>query len=125
MTEQEKQSIKYNIHAADSLKKLIAENPDLPLVVLVGDEANTGDYSYMFATSVSAEIGEILDCQQEIKDDVCFTDRDEFEEAIADGMSDSGDYDNLEDWEFEEIVAKKAAEYEPYWRKCILLTVDN
>lgn len=28
------------IHDASELRKLIAENPDLPIVVLAGDEAN-------------------------------------------------------------------------------------
>ena len=31
------------IHDATELRKLIAENPDLPIVVIAGEEANNGD----------------------------------------------------------------------------------
>lgn len=34
------------LHSADELKQLIAENPDLPIVVFAGDDTNTGDYTY-------------------------------------------------------------------------------
>lgn len=115
----------FNVHAADDLKKAIAENPDLPLVVLAGCEANTGDYSYMFCTSVSVEVGEILDCQQEINDEICFTDRDDFREAIEEMLDGfTGSEDHPEDW-FKKEADRIEAEYEQYWRKCILLTVDN
>ena len=115
----------HNVHNADGLKKLIAENPDLPLVVLAGDEVNTGDYSYVFCTRVSAEIGEILDCEQDINDEICYTDRDNFEEDIFDQLVNSGEYDDRPDEWYEQEAKRVAAEYDPYWRKCILLTVDN
>ncbi len=114
-----------NVHAADKLRQLILDNPDLPLVVLVGDEANTGDYSYMFATSVSAEIGEILDCNQEFNDCICYTDRDDFEDDVGESVYyQHEDEDHPDEW-WEEETKRVAAEYDPYWKKCILLTVDN
>ena len=47
---------------SDELKKLILENPDLPIVVLVGEESNGGDYPWVFCSSISFGIDEILDC---------------------------------------------------------------
>lgn len=34
------------IHDATELRKLIAENPDLPIVVLAGEDANNGGNYY-------------------------------------------------------------------------------
>lgn len=112
-------------HKCEELKKLIQENPDLPLVVLADEEANTGDYSTMFCYSVWAELGEFLDCQQTVNDERGYTDRDDFEEAVSDMLANSGDYDGLSDDEFDAEVKRVMAEYEPYWRKCILVTVGN
>ena len=62
------------LHSADELKQLIAENPDLPIVVFAGDDANTGDYTYMSCNYVSATKGEFLDCDQQI-DECCNSER--------------------------------------------------
>ena len=34
----------------DRLKQLIAEHPDYPIVVLAGEDANNGDYGWMYCT---------------------------------------------------------------------------
>ena len=111
------------LFAAQDVRKLMMENPDLPVCFLATEEANTGDYNTMFCTSVHAEIGEILDCQQDIKDEIIFTDRDHFEDELYCMLDYSDDFDSEEalDTEFKRLVA----EYEPYWRKCILVTVGN
>lgn len=45
----------------------------------------------------------------------------EFEEAVADSLADV-DYT---DEEFDALVKKTVAEYDPYWKPCIILNVDN
>lgn len=52
------------LHSADELRQLIRENPTLPLLVLAGEEANIGDYSYMCCSYIKAYKGEFLDCAQ-------------------------------------------------------------
>ena len=47
---------------SDELKKIILENPSLPVVVLVGDAASSGDYCWTCCSRVSCRIEEILDC---------------------------------------------------------------
>lgn len=42
------------LHSADELRQLIRENPTLPLIVFAGEEANSGDYSYMSCSYVKA-----------------------------------------------------------------------
>ena len=125
MTEQEKRPIKYNIHNTDALRELLIQNPDLPLVILAGEDANTGDFNYMFCTSVHAEIGEILNCHQEINDEICYTDREEFETDIYELIANADTSEGHTDEWYEAEAQKAAAEYDPYWQKCILLTVDN
>ena len=112
-------------HSCDDLKKLIAENPDLPIVFEANDEANFGDYEVTICTSVHARIGEILDCQQDIDDSCIFTDRDGFEDCVLEYVYDTSPYDDRpDDWYIQE--AKKIMKrYDPYWKKCILVTVGN
>lgn len=96
------------LHTADELRQLIRNNPTLPLLVFAGEEANSGDYSYMSCSYIKAYKGEFLDCAQTVNDCMCYTDRDEFEEAVADSLAD-GDYT---DEEFDALVKKAIAEYD-------------
>lgn len=43
------------------------------------------------------------------------------EEAVADSLADR----NCTDEEFDALVKKEMAEYDPYWKPCIILNVDN
>ena len=107
----------------DELKRLIAENPDLPIVVLAGEEANGGDYPWMFCSCISFDVGEILDCEYLDYDDAVFTDRERLEEVVADRL-----YDNnptIGEEEFNIAVAEKVKEFEPYWKKVIAIYATN
>ena len=115
----------FNVHNTDELRQMIIDNPDLPLVVLADEAANPGDYLTMFCSSIHAEIGEILDCNQEINDEICYTDREQFEEDIFDKIDILTGYDDRPNEWYEQEAQRIASEYEPYWRKCILLTVGN
>lgn len=109
------------LHSADELRQLIRENPTLPLLVFAGECANTGDYLYMSCSYIKAYKGEFLDCAQTLNDCMCYTDRYEFEEDLANTLTD-GDYT---DEEFDTLMKEKVAEYDPYWKPCIILKVDN
>lgn len=124
MTENEKNPTGL-LNSAEELRQLIIDNSDLPLLVFAGENCNSGDWSYMSCGYVKASKGEFLDCAQEINDERCYTDRDEFEEDIADNMAYDSQYEALPDDEFDALVKQKAAEYESYWKPCIILYVDN
>ena len=109
------------LHNTDELKKLIIENPDLPLLVFASDECNNGDYSYM-SCDCYAVIGEVLDCMQEINDERIYEDRDEFREDLEYIYEDQFDGS---DEEFDKLIDSKMEEYEPYWKKCIILYVHE
>lgn len=108
---------------SDELKKLIFENPDLPIVVLAGDDASSGYWGWTYCSSISFHIDEILDCDYYDYDDVVFTDRDRLEEKISDDLCD--EYYGRPDEEFEAAVKSKLEELEPYWKKVIAIYADN
>ena len=113
---------------SDELKKLIEENPDLPIVVLVGEYANDGTYSSMYCTDVCFRIEEILDCEVPYMEYV-ETDRINFEEQIEEWLWDEmggNDRDTkLSEVVFEEALKETKAKYEPYWKKVITIYADN
>lgn len=113
------------MHSADELKQLIAENPDLPIVVFAGDNANTGDYGFMSCSHVRAQEGEFLDCQQKIDACKCYTDRDDFEDDVEDFLAGEEQYRHLPIDEFNYLVERTVNEYDDFWKPCILLHVDN
>ena len=108
---------------SDELKKLILENPDLPIVVLAGDDASSGYWGWTYCSSISFHIDEILDCDYYDYDDTVFTDRDRLEEKISDDLCD--EYYGRPDEEFEAAVKSKLEELEPYWKKVIVIYADN
>ena len=107
----------------DELKKLILENPDLPIAVLAGEEANNGFFGYMFCTDIKFSIGEILDCDFRDYDDTVFTDRDRLEEYIEETFYD--EYRNKPVREYATVVKEEVEKYEPYWQKAIMIYADN
>ena len=108
---------------SDELKKLILENPDLPIVVLAGEEASAGWYSWTFCSSISFCIDEILDCDYCDYDDTVFTDRERLEEHVADELFD--EYEDKSEEEFNEAVESRLKELEPYWTKVIAIYATN
>ena len=114
------------IAKTDGLKKLIAENPDLPIVVIAGQNATDGEQS-AYCSDISFYIGEILDCEVPYTDAV-ETDRDNFNEKIAEWLWESMENStngNLSDDEFTKALIKTKAEYNECWIKVICINADN
>lgn len=109
--------------SSDELKKLILENPDLPIVVLANEDSTSGDWSWTYCGSISFDIGEILDCDFYDYDDTVFTDRDRLKEYIEDMLYD--EYCDKSDEEYETAIKDKLAELEPYWTKVIAIYATN
>lgn len=115
------------IHDATALRKLIAENPDLPIVVLAGEEANHGEWGWEYCNDVDCSIKEILDIKTPFdrEDGIIFDDKGDFEEAVADVLADKEECKNMTDAEFDEAVKREAALYDGCWRKVIAVYVSN
>lgn len=113
------------VHDAEELRKLIAENPDLPIVVIAGEEANNGDYCWMYCSDVSFGISYILDVNTPYdKDDSIFTDKSELMDAVTDFMADAVT-DGASEEELDARIAAEVAKYEPYWKKVIAIYATN
>lgn len=106
------------------LRKAIAENPELPIVVMVGREAALEEYGYTYCEVVKAEVGEILDCHTPWSEEI-YNDRIEFEEDMVDYLCEEDKYKKMTGEEFEKILEKEKAKYEPYWKKAIIVKADN
>lgn len=103
----------------DELRKLIMKNPNLPIVVIVDPEVCGDDCMWWYAPNIRFDIGEALNCEQDVNEDKVFTDRIDFEETLADIMADDPQYENLSDEDFDAALEEKIKEYEPYWIKVI------
>ena len=109
----------------DELKKLIAEYPDLPIVVLTNtDVVASDDYGWWYAPEISFSLGELLDCEQNVNDEKVYVDRDDFEEDLRDIMCDLEEFENATDEEFDQAVKEQLADYEPYWKQVIQIRAD-
>lgn len=111
--------------SSDELKQLIAENPDLPIVVLVGQYAALDDYGYTYCTKIHFSVDEILDCTLPFGDDYVYNDRDDFAYDLGEYLADDEIYKNLSDKEFQNVLNEEYKKYEPYWKKVIAITGDN
>lgn len=109
--------------STEELKKLIADHPDYDIVVLAGEEANGGDYRWMYCSDIYYEVGEILDADFYDYDDAVFTDRDRLEEFIEDMLYD--DYSDKPEEEYNLAIKAKVAELEPYWKDVIAIYAAN
>lgn len=117
MTDAEKNPSGYLLQSHQALK-LIEQHPELPLLFQTTEE--TGGY---VCSSISVRIGEVLDCGQQINDKIIYTDRDEFMEDLIQVVYDTSPYDDRPDSYYAQLAGKLAEEYEPYWRKCIIITL--
>ena len=114
--------------STEELKKLIAENPDLPIVILCEADLCNGDYTYTYAPTVSFCIGELLDCETPWESEFVSTDREEFEERLEEWMWDNEtQYDNdgkphePPEELFQDMLAEAKEKYESYWKKAIFI----
>ena len=121
MKEEEKRATCY-LHEMDELRKLLIENPGIPLVIFAGEAANIRDHSYTLCTRAFAYKGEALDCMQEVDKEKVYIDRAEFEEDMYDQLYDS--YDGTDD-DFEVYFKDQLKEYEPYWKDAIIMFIGN
>lgn len=108
------------------LKNLILENPDLPLLIFATEEANSGEWSTELA-SCRCHKGFVLDTTKDCwlpRDDRVYMDESDLEEDILNALADEDEYKSLTDEDFNKIVTEKVKALEPYWKECIIVTVD-
>lgn len=97
------------------LRKLIAENPDLPIVVLAGEDSWLDEgFCWWFCSDVKAKLSEVLDCQLPFSTTI-YTDHEEFADDLADYLNAPDEY----------ILQAELKKYDSYWKKVIAIYADN
>ena len=107
------------------LKKMIMEHPDYQIAVLCGEECNSGDYTWMYASDIMFGIGEILYCEQPVDECVTFCDRGDFYDELENYLWEKQEDRSITEEEFQVLLAKEKDKYEPYWRNCIFIYANN
>lgn len=99
-------SFNFSLSDTTNLRKLILENPNLPLLIFAGEDAWKGDYIY---NSTEAGDGEIqyLTLYEDI-----WIDAEEYRDRLADDLCEKEEYVSLSDEEYFEMIDKKVAETE-------------
>lgn len=116
----------------DELKKLIAEHPDYPIVVLTNEESAYTEYAWTYCGNIWFRVAEILDCEPPYESETVCTDRNEFEERVEEWLWDEmtcfgADGKKIEPREevFQQHFKDALATYEPYWKNVIAVFASN
>lgn len=115
------------IHDSTELRRLIAENPDLPIVVLAGEEAGS-ECAWTYCASVKAYLSRILDVKTPFDDDErVFDDEGDFEDAVTDWVANNFEYILLDysGQTEEEKIKAEIEKYKPFWRDVIAIYATN
>lgn len=96
----------FSLNDTSVLKKLILENPDLPLLIFAGEDAWRGDWSYNQVDASRGRVEELTLYGDR------WMDRDDYEEELTDDLCDEEEYKNLSDEEYFKMIEQKVAETE-------------
>lgn len=117
------------IKDSTELRKLITENPELPIVVMVGEDAAISDCYWTYCTDVRCKVGEVLDCElpwEAFDSTKIYNDRTEFKEDLTQYLADHEDVDHrMSDSEFDKLVDIWENSYSQHWEKAIIVMADN
>ena len=109
---------------SNQLRKLIVSNPDLPIIILAGENANLDDTAWTCCYDMSAEIAEILDTDDvPLYCDGVFTDRNDFYDVLYEYLED--EYNDLDKTSLDDLFQKYIIKYEPHWKTVIAVYVNN
>lgn len=108
------------------LRKLLAENPGLPLLFSTDCYPTMDDrYKTSFCFFVKAEKTKFLDCANPVDDERSYLCDDDFEQDVRDMLDNLPEYEGLTDEELDREAEEIVAMYEPYWRDCIHVHTTN
>lgn len=88
------------------LRNLILENPELPLLAFVGEDAWQGEYPYNQVDCSRGRIEEMT-----LYGDM-WLDKDDYEEKLSNDLADEDEYKDLSDEEWDNMIQQKVEETE-------------
>ena len=95
-----------SLNDTTELRKLIIENPDLPLLIFAGEEAWQGEYSY---NQTYASVGSI---QTLTLYNGMWLDEQEYKDRLYDDLCDCEEYIDLSNEDYDKVIKQKVAETE-------------
>ena len=115
------------IAQSDKLRQLILEHPDYMIAVLAGEEANSGDFSWVFCSELDVRVGRFLNVKTpyDRKSGLVFSDEDDFEEEIQSVLEDDPKCKGMTDKEFFDLVKAEKEKYAAEWKDVIFIYADN
>lgn len=116
---------KYNleiIHENDELRELIINNPNLPIIIRIAEDATT-EWAYTYSGNVSFCIGEILDYELPFDNERVFDDRIELEERVIDYFYGREKRAEYTDEEIDKQIDDYLKQLSQCWIKAIVIDV--
>lgn len=101
-----KTQLNCSLNDETELRNLIIENQDLPLLIFCGEDAWHDEYPYEQADVVKVGIQELTFYNN------YWLDKDDYEEELANDLSDEEEYEKLSDKEYDKMIKEKVAETE-------------
>ena len=111
-------------HSTENLRKLILENPELPIVVLATEDAYSDDYPNTVCSKISCHIDDVI-APSSLTDEQIFVGEDELEDWIRDNPSFQDEHSEDTDEQFDEAVKEQMEMLKNDWHKAIVVTVGN
>lgn len=95
-----------SLNDTTKLRKLIVENPDLPLLIFAGEEAWQGEYSYN-QTDASVWGIKTLTFYNDM-----WLDEQDYEDRLYDDLCECAEYVDMSNKEYDKMIKQKVAETE-------------
>lgn len=95
-----------SLNDTTELRNLIIENPDLPLLIFCGEDTWHDEYPYE-----QADVGKV-GIQELTLYDNYWLDKDDYEEELANDLSDEEEYKNMSDEEYDQMIKQKVTDTE-------------
>ena len=92
------------------MRKLIIENPDLPLLIFCGEESWDGEHAYNSAFASQGSIQELT--LYESGYDATWMDKEDYAEKLADNLCDDEEYKDMTDEEYNNMIDDMVARTE-------------
>ena len=92
------------------LRKLIIENPDLPLIIFCGEESWDGEHDYSSASASKGSIQELTLYDDGY--DSIWMEKEDYAERLSYELSDMEEYKDMTNKEYDKMIEDKVAEAE-------------
>lgn len=101
-----KTNLDCSINDTTTLRNLILENPELPVLIFCGAEAWSGEWGYEQAEVHGERIQELTLYNEQ------WLDKDDYEDALSEVLYEDEEYKDLSEEQFSKMIEQKVSETE-------------